>query len=256
MTTYEPGEGFAVVGPGALVLLPADAEPRLARDVHAALVPGVGVADVLQVLTGEFATSLARIPAFALAVLTSSGVQAVVRGGFEMRVGSGAAAEVVSGAGVSTWTERFVAGADDVVLLGPGETGGGESWPVAGGIVRASAVSARSGEDVLSPGTSVPARTAEPPAPVPERTAEPAATAPETALEPVDEPAPAASLPAPAAPAAPGPGPAAPERVDEPAPVAPEPDREPAPAAERPVVEETVVPTETLLPSDDDAFDH
>src|SRR5690606_24232992 len=64
-----------------------------------------------------------------------------------------------------------------------------------------------------SPGTSVPARTAEPPAPVPERTAEPAATAPE-------------------------------------------PDREPAAAAERPVVEETVVPTETLLPSDEDAFDH
>jgi len=144
--SYVPGEQVAVVGPGALVLLPADVEPRLAREVHAALVPGVGVADVLQVLTGEFATSIARIPAFALAVLSPSGVQAVARGGLAVRVGTGPGAETVSGEGVATWTERFVAGADDVALLGPGATDGAEAWPLDGGIVRAASLACHGAE--------------------------------------------------------------------------------------------------------------
>ena len=43
---YTPGEGIAVVGPDVVVLLPADVEARLARAVHAALVPGAGVPEV------------------------------------------------------------------------------------------------------------------------------------------------------------------------------------------------------------------
>jgi len=222
--TYVPGRGLAVVGADVLVLLPADAEPRLARDVHAALVPGAGVADVLQILTGEFAASLARIPAFALAVLSPSGVQAVARGDFEVRVGGGEATETVSGVGVSTWTERFVAGAADAVLLGPGG-GDGESWPLDGGVVRADAVSSRS------------------------------------AGAPAD--APSAARGAAARVGAPTPG-GAPEIAPEPAPgsepeTTPKPEPETGTAPDRVAPEETVVPAETVLPpvaAGDESFDH
>ena len=133
--SYVPGADMAVVGLEAIALLPADTEPRIVREVLGALAPGAGVADVLQVLTGEFAASLARIPPFALAVVSASGVHAVVRGAFEVQLGT----ETVSGAGVSTWTERFVAGAGDVELRAAGSPTG-ESWPIAGGVVRASSV--------------------------------------------------------------------------------------------------------------------
>lgn len=234
--TYVPGRGLAVVGAEVLVLLPADAEPRLARDVHAALVPGAGVADVLQILTGEFAASLARIPAFALAVISPSGVQAVARGDFEVRVGGGEATETVSGVGVSTWTERFVAGAADAVLLGPGG-GDGESWPLDGGVVRADAVSFRSAgapADVPSAARGTAARVGAPtPAPTP-------GGAPEIAPEPPPEIAPE-----------PPPG-------SEPEP-APKPDPETGTAPDGVAPEETVVPAETVLPpvaAGDESFDH
>lgn len=296
MSSYVPGAGVAVVGHGAAVLLPAEVEPRLAREVHAALVPGVGVADVLQVLTGEFATSLARIPAFALAVLSGSGVQAVARGAFEVHAGG----VLVSGEGVSTWTERFVAGVEDVALVAVGADDEAQAWPLEGGIVRAELVLLGAGDALAGRAETARSAGARPeaspasaaPEPKPAARPEEAAAQPatpeartpaeaelestvraelveslDTSVEPEPEPVPE---PEPTPEAEPSLDPeAAPERepaAAEPEPEAgsvptpPEPDSVPTPPEPG---EETVLPAETVLPSEtllamdeDESFDH
>ena len=285
---YVPGSGVAVVGAEALVLLPGDVEPRLVRAVHAALVPGAGVPDVLQVLTGEFATSLSRIPPFAVAVVSGRGVHAVARGAAEVRVTAPDGVEPVSGEGVSTWTERFVAGATGVELVVAGEVRVDDDavWPLAGGIVHADAVRSSGPADSSPTATgagiaSAAATAAGAAAETATTSAQPAGTA-AAAAKAASKPAGSAGASSDRAsyeadaderrapllsrepgrtgepepepePEQPGSGPGTEARPEAEAVPGPVPDPEPAPGSlDEPAVasEETVVPTETVLPTE------
>ncbi len=257
MSGYVPGEGIAVVAPHATVLLPGDAAPRLVRAVHAALVPGAGVPEVLQVLTGEFAQSLTRIPPFAVAVRSAAGVHAVARGAAEVRV---VGHETVSGEGVSTWTERFFAGADAADLVArPGvELADDDLWPLLAGVVRAVAVRVEASETDATSGAAVPRagtaarRESTEVASLAEATPNLDEVTPSLAEATPSEPGPAKVAPSEPGPAGVAPIEPSPETSD-PSPAVHEPDPD---ASAGGASEETIVPAETVVPEDDDSFDH
>ncbi|WP_353114778.1 FHA domain-containing protein [Microbacterium sp.] len=192
-TNYRPGDWFLIARRGALVAL----EPGTSDDVVAALWDRLdadpALAAVVDVLT-RAGSSFASMPSFVAAVVEGADARVAVRGRVVARVtGAGDAAETISGAEVTTWTERFIAGATRIELTVQ-STESGTALPVAEGIVLASAASRTldgaeervPGGTAAAPAPSV-APEAEPsPASPPASPAE-AASAPE---EPVLRPAP------------------------------------------------------------------
>ncbi|WP_350349613.1 FHA domain-containing protein [Agromyces sp. G08B096] len=145
MTVYVPdptGKWVAVVRAGRVLAGQADVFGQ--PEYWEAVATTDPVATVLGLVTRA---GLADAPPFALAVPAGDGeVRIVVRGGFRVRCGD----EVVSGARVSTWTERIVA-ADGLEILAPfARTGGTHAWPAEEAVVAASAV--RLGEALASAG--------------------------------------------------------------------------------------------------------
>jgi len=156
MATYrpDPANGWLAAVRGAVVLLaPSTAAPDLV-----ALWPQLGADDPTpQVLDRLTAAGLAATPPFALVVRHADGESArvVARGGVTVRVGDTS----ISGAGVSTWTERVIdAGASviDVRTATEGSDAVAE-LPILEGIVPAHGVSSRARE------AAAPARPAESP---------------------------------------------------------------------------------------------
>jgi hypothetical protein len=145
MATYrpDPANGWLAAVRGTVVLL---APSRAASDL-VALWPQLGVDDptphVLDKLT---AAGLAATPPFALVVrhADSGSARVVARGGVTVRVGDTS----ISGAGVSTWTERVIdAGASVIVVHSDAEgSDGGAELPIVEGIVAAHGVSSAARE--------------------------------------------------------------------------------------------------------------
>lgn len=186
----DAGAWRAAVTGSALAVLPPAVTPHAVEGVWRRLDVG-GIGAVLDSLTGAFGTSLAAIPPFGLAVAEGDGVRVAVRGPVALVVETADGAEEVSGAGVATWTERFLPGAVRVsVDLGTGSDA--DLLPIESGVVLAAAVvfdlAAQDGA------TPVP-RVAAPAAPE-EQTADdasqsgdaPGGVSPEDAAEPVAEP--------------------------------------------------------------------
>ena len=97
----------AAVTGSALAVLPPAVTPHAVEGVWRRL-EGGGIGAVLDSLTGAFGTSLAAIPPFGLAVAEGDGVRVAVRGPVSLVVETADGVEEVSGAGVATWTERFL----------------------------------------------------------------------------------------------------------------------------------------------------
>ena len=114
MATYrpDPANGWLAAVRGAVVLL----APSTAASDLVALWPQLGADDPTpHVLDRLTAAGLAATPPFALVVRHADGESArvVARGGITVRVGDTS----ISGAGVSTWTERVIdAGASVIVV--------------------------------------------------------------------------------------------------------------------------------------------
>ncbi|WP_291042264.1 FHA domain-containing protein [Herbiconiux sp.] len=146
MTTlhYTPGPWCAVVVPEGVAVLPAGTDAELLEKVWAALQAGEGLGGVLEALTGTFGTSLGSLPPFAVATVSGSAVRLAVRGELTIDVveGSDAGTAVsltVSGADVTTWSERVVAEARHLTLRTP-ESASAQRFGVASGVVLVSAV--------------------------------------------------------------------------------------------------------------------
>jgi hypothetical protein len=146
MTTlhYTPGPWCAVVVPEGVAVLPAGTDAELLEKVWAALQAGEGLGGVLEALTGTFGTSLGSLPPFAVATVSGSAVRLAVRGELTIDVveGSDAGTAVsltVSGADVTTWSERVVAEARHLALRTP-ESASAQRFGVASGVVLVSAV--------------------------------------------------------------------------------------------------------------------
>ena len=147
MATYrpDPANGWLAAVRGAVVLL----APSTAASDLVALWPHLGADDPTpHVLDRLTAAGLAATPPFALVVRHADGEAArvVARGGVTVRVGDTS----ISGAGVSTWTERVIdAGASAIVVRTDAEgSDAGAELPIVEGIVPAHAVSSRAGEAV------------------------------------------------------------------------------------------------------------
>lgn len=152
---------LAVDGDAVVLLSPA-VSAATATGVWRGLGTG-GIGAVLEALTSAFGTSLTAIPPFALAIAEAGGVRVAVRGDVEVVV-EGEHPEAVSGAGVATWTERFVPGAVRVsVAPHAGSPASAADLPLRSGVVRTdlveidlAAVSAASASPV-PPAASAPA---------------------------------------------------------------------------------------------------
>jgi len=199
---YRTGGWQAAVSEQGIALLPADVDLVLVEGIWGRVARGAGLGGVLEALTGAFGTSLSMIPSFGVAILADDEVRLAVRGPLAVRVQTkDAATVVISGLGVTTWSERVItdAAAVEVVLDDAEDTG---AWyPLGDGIVPASAVrltlaAVVSGPIAVEPdadsGADADAAEADASvgaAPEPEPVAEPE---PEPALEPVTKPEPAA----------------------------------------------------------------
>ncbi|MFK3835912.1 FHA domain-containing protein [Microbacterium sp. NPDC087868] len=290
-TIYRPGQWNLIVIPGALVALPPDAPTEVVSTLWERLPAHKTLATVVDVLTTQAGGSFTALPPFVAAVAEGADVRIALRGGVAARVTAVDGAHELSGAEVTTWSERFIGGATRIEITV--ETVEGDAGlPVHTGIVRAAAVSADLESDDAAPLTGAlgPApvvvathegasATALAAAPVPLALfggaalggaalgADVAISAPLVGAVPVPPvvlppvvtppPVPSAVTP-PAAPPVPD-APVADAPVAEPpvAPVTEEIPEQSSDSAPLPVIEDaTLVPTEdTITPDDDDIFD-
>lgn len=226
------GDAIAAVRPGAVLFLGGADAASIAARLWGRL-SADATTGVLEALT---ANGLGRTPEFALVTWASGAeVRVVVRGGFDVTVGG----ELVSGAGVSSWSERVLGAGDAGVALAVRGGAAGERLPIVEGVVRASAIELTTAE--LAPAGA--AGRAPATAPVPEISdvsSAPEADAPVAPAPVADDapvpPAPAAFAPAPTPPPAPVPF-VPPAAAATPAVSAPA-----APVAPAVVAEHTIVP--------------
>ncbi|NYE18688.1 FHA domain-containing protein [Microbacterium immunditiarum] len=168
---YRPGGIPVAVTRRGAVALSADTPPVLAVRIWTEVAEGRGFAAVLETLTGAFGTSLAALPPFAVALAEGPSVRVAVRGSLVLDVETGSGPETISGAGVTTWTERVLEGVTSVTVRASAtvEREGDPGLPIADGVVLASTVE-------WVPDVAEPVARPSDPAPV----AEPAADAGET----------------------------------------------------------------------------
>ncbi|WP_405372248.1 MULTISPECIES: FHA domain-containing protein [unclassified Microbacterium] len=184
----------AAVTGTSLAVLPAEVTPHAVEAVWRRL-DGGGIGAVLESLTGAFGTSLTAIPPFGLAVAEGDGIRIAVRGAVELIVETPAGAEAVSGAGVSTWTERFFAGATRLTIE-VGTADDAAALPIASGVVPVASLVLTLDDSRGVPSTPIrtvtaaaaPAPVVVEPEPAPAPAESPATATPEP-VEPAVEPA-------------------------------------------------------------------
>ncbi|WP_243231941.1 FHA domain-containing protein [Microbacterium sp. CIAB417] len=140
-TNYRPGSWNALVVPGALVALPPEVPHALVSTLWERLNDERTLAAVVDAITDSAGGSFTAMPPFVAAVREGANVRVAVRGDIVAEVTGSDGLQTLSGADVTTWSERFIPGADRVVLRLSADAGEAE-FPVLGGIVRAAEVSA------------------------------------------------------------------------------------------------------------------
>ncbi|GAA4054317.1 FHA domain-containing protein [Agromyces indicus] len=187
----DPSGGWlAALRADALLVLPAGRADDLVG-----LWPALGAADAAAVVLDRLtAGGVTSAPGFALVVRERGSVRVVARGPLTVEIG----ADTVSGAGVSTWSERAFDGAPDVrvTVAGVSADAAGPVLPIVEGVVAASAVDwpgadarvaapeAASPEPAASEPASPESDASEPPSPEPAASG-PAAPPPTVRIEPV-----------------------------------------------------------------------
>ncbi|MDT3329621.1 FHA domain-containing protein [Microbacterium sp. KSW-18] len=189
----------AAVTGSALAVLPPAVTPHAVEGVWRRLENG-GIGAVLESLTGAFGTSLAAIPPFGLAVAEGDGVRVAVRGPVTLVVETADGVDAVSGAGVATWTERFLPGVIRV-SVDLGTAADADLLPIESGVVPVAEIIFDVAEHETAAPVAAPVTAGEPlaepePEPVAEPEPEPVAE-PEPELEPEPAPEPEASAVAP-----------------------------------------------------------
>ncbi len=140
-TIYRPGQWYLMVIPGALVALPPDVPGDILAGLWERLPGAKTLATVVDVLTSHAGGSFTALPPFVAAVAEGSDLRIALRGRVVAKISSAAGAVELTGAEVTTWNERFIAGASKVEITVE-ETGSGSVLTVTSGLVLASAVSA------------------------------------------------------------------------------------------------------------------
>ncbi|MDE0545149.1 FHA domain-containing protein [Microbacterium sp. C7(2022)] len=113
---YAPGAHPVAVTPHGFVMLSPESSASLVARVWHDVAAGRGLPAVLEALTGAYGTSLAAIPPFAVVLRESDSWRIAVRGDIAVEVESAGGAELLSGAGVTTWSERVLGSASRVTV--------------------------------------------------------------------------------------------------------------------------------------------
>lgn len=140
---YAPGDVCVLVTRHAIVAISGDIPAALITSLWDDVSAGRGLAAVLEALTGAFGTSLSAIPPFVVALAEESSVRLVVRGALTVLVESAGAPEEISGAGVTTWSERVIAAVSSLRIARDDDERSDAApplFPVEGGVVFASRV--------------------------------------------------------------------------------------------------------------------
>ncbi|WCM55891.1 FHA domain-containing protein [Microbacterium sp. EF45047] len=150
-TTYRPGSWYLIAMPGVLVTVPAEAEGEIVRALWDRLAEKPSLATAIDVLAGG-AGSFTGMPSFAAAIAEGEDVRVAVRGEVAVTVTADAGSETVSGADVTTWSERFAANATRVEIAAE-EPASPAALPLQSGIVLAASAEAdlRADSDPLAP---------------------------------------------------------------------------------------------------------
>lgn len=139
--TYLRGSRPAVFADSSVVVLGEDTPAPGLHELWQRILAGDDVGAVIGVLAAGVGGRLLDLPAFAMVVLDPGGARVVVRGHLTVRVGTPDGPVEVSGAGVSTWTERWLPGASGATVGSIDHTVPSDGWlPLLGGIVHADAV--------------------------------------------------------------------------------------------------------------------
>ncbi|SFR50965.1 FHA domain-containing protein [Microbacterium azadirachtae] len=159
-TVYRTGAWYALIGPRAVVALPPDADAALVGTLwERVAAEEVSFAEVVDALTAAGGGSFSAIPPFAAVVREGEHARIAVRGRVRARVITADEECEITGAEVTTWSERFVPAVTGIEIRVEDRTED-PALPIVAGIVRAAVVSAGAAVQV--------------PAPVPEPVAGPA----------------------------------------------------------------------------------
>ncbi|NCT91617.1 hypothetical protein GXB85_11745, partial [Cellulomonas sp. APG4] len=157
---YAPGDWYAVVSDGTVVLLPPETDATVLDQMWTSLREHTDLTDHLGVLTRERITSL---PPFAMVSVVAGLVRVIVRGDVEVEVVGDRGSRVLTAPDVSTWSEAVVQGALAVTVRADSAADAPEaSLAVLSAVVRASQVRVGLRADV---GTAAGADAAAAPAP-------------------------------------------------------------------------------------------
>lgn len=139
-TVYRAGSWFALIGPEAVVALPPDSGTALVQRLWERIEASeVAFSDVVDALTAAGGGSFSAIPPFAAVVREGENARIAVRGRVLARVVTADDEHEITGAEVTTWSERFVPGMTGVEIRV--EDGGEDpSLPIVAGIVRAASI--------------------------------------------------------------------------------------------------------------------
>ena len=140
-TIYRPGQWYVIVLPGALVALPPDVSADAVAQLWERMPGERTLTTVVDVLTSEAGGVFASLPPFVAAVAEGADIRIALRGEVSARVTTATGTQDLSGAEVTTWSERFVVGATHVEITVEAVEGAA-ALPVQSGVVRAAAVSA------------------------------------------------------------------------------------------------------------------
>ena len=139
-TLYAPGNTPIAVTPRGFAVLEPGTSAALLGRIRTLVAEGRGLGGVIEALTGAYGASLTAIPAFAVALPEGDGIRIAVRGDFAFEVDA-ATPERVTGAGVTTWTERVIPAVVRVALTSsePDASSPAE-WEIADGVVLAAGI--------------------------------------------------------------------------------------------------------------------
>lgn len=153
-TVYRTGSWYALIGPRAVVALPPDADAALVGTLwERVAAEEVSFAEVVDALTAAGGGSFSAIPPFAAVVREGEHARIAVRGRVRARVTTADDEREITGAEVTTWSERFVPAVTGIEIRV--EDGAEDpALPIVAGVVRAGAIAA--GAAVRVPAPSVP----------------------------------------------------------------------------------------------------
>lgn len=137
---YRPGRWFGIVSEHGIALLPDVLDEDAVKQVWSSFAEGRGLAGVLETLTSAFGVGLMSLPPFAVVALEGELVRVAVRGDLLVTVTESLdetdPPSVLSGEGVTTWSERMIASPVAVsVRQKASRRGSALSLPISSGVV-------------------------------------------------------------------------------------------------------------------------